>query len=205
MIKGGSFRPGSPSSSRGSITDYGSNQSLPSTWNSKHSHCSFPVFFPRSCSKMITPRRSHGLPSSTGAGCGAQISHLPTARRPRGSPRAGHGSPGLGAAQHSGLSLGGHNVSVASAEHGLKASHTGSVPSKVIPAILSLSWPAPAMKCRFRSSPGATTHLVHVEDEVQFADILKALVQRLHKHLGQTETRQDGHTHPKEHSRHGTE
>lgn len=27
------------------------------------------------------------------------------------------------------------------------------------------------------------THLVHVEDEVQLADVLKALVQRLHEHL----------------------
>lgn len=27
------------------------------------------------------------------------------------------------------------------------------------------------------------THLVHVEDEVQLTDILKALVQRLHEHL----------------------
>jgi len=40
-----------------------------------------------------------------------------------------------------------------------------------------------------------TTHLVHVEDEVQLTDVLKALVQRLHKHLRWKEGKVSTETH----------
>lgn len=63
------------------------------------------LVFPCSCSKMLTPTRCHSLeqrqnalapgqslPSSTSAGRGAQIRHLATATRHRGSPTAGHSS-----------------------------------------------------------------------------------------------------------------
>lgn len=35
----------------------------------------------------------------------------------------------------------------------------------------------------FRVWGGGPTHLVHVKDEVQLTDVLKALIQRLHEHL----------------------
>lgn len=73
---------------------------------------------------------------------------------------SGHGSPKLVAAptQPPGSEPGPARGAAGTAARGWQGRHWGS-----------------------RQKPG--THLVHVEDEVQLADVLKALVQRLHKHL----------------------
>lgn len=38
--------------------------------------------------------------------------------------------------------------------------------------------------------PLVQTHLVHVEDEVQFTDVFKAFIQRFYKHLKQASEQQ---------------
>ena len=61
----------------------------------------------------------------------------------------------------------------------------GSTPGTVTPTRPQAQSRAllPGLRWSAEEHSQPSTHLVHVEDEVQLADVLKALIQRLHKHL----------------------